>query len=317
MPEERRAIRRTGARRGAVVHRPVVLRDGTVEHPHVEIEQAVAERRAQEILDAERARHVSQQPFAARFDRRRHAPVAVDGHVHDETGEGTVVDDERDLARDRHVAGVPRARHRLAPHRLGVHVEPERLHVLAHERLDEGDGRHGRHVIAGPDAVVRMTEPALLALELRGAAGRDDRHPQEGLHAGEALRDLEPRVIRGPRLPVDDRSGQHEPGRAPEDLRVGVEPLVEPRADILHGAREACPRAEFGLLADFAPDEEGEHEPEDCHDHGGDRGEPPFGGGASRGRIAEMGWALHDGVIGRNARNRSAGQAPCGPVSAR
>ncbi len=145
---------------------------------------------------------------------RGHGAAAEHGDVHHEAGERPFVDHQHHLAGDRHLSGVAGALHGFAPHRLGVHVEAKGFPVHADERLDEGDGGRRRDAAAGPDLELGMTERTDPGFRLLLLTFWHEGHPKEGLHAREALFDLQGVEIAGPGSAIRPGSRRKQSGTA-------------------------------------------------------------------------------------------------------
>ena len=193
-----------------------------VEEFDVHIAQAVAEDAVHDVVRAKRAVHESEQRLAARVYSDWRDAIGVDRQVDQEAGLhlGAEFLHQRDLARQRRQAGITRALHRLAAHRLGVHVVPEGAQVAIDEGLEVKDAAVGVALAWRMDGVVGeafRAHPGNVRGQLIGG-----NHPREAraLDPGQGPVELERGNVGPPFRAADVITGGKECGCAAQDLLV-------------------------------------------------------------------------------------------------
>ena len=234
------------ASRLAVEEQVLPVGPGPVEHLQPDLLEVLLQDVPHEVVHAERGADPARQRFPACFpvsgDLSSRVDREDDDHAGLDVGPGLL--DEGDPPRRRHLAPVARELHRGPPGRLGEGVGPEGAEVRPREGLDVEDGRV---LVAGPlraNAVVGKPFFPDGPLVRGEPSGRDPEKEGGGLELVVGLPGMDRADVAPELLPGDLVGCREEPGRAAQDLVVGLEPLRDLGLDaagvdlevLLHGA---------------------------------------------------------------------------------
>ena len=205
--------------------------------------------------------------FTALLRRRRPFAQAIDGHVDEEPR--LLLDarllDEHHARRERRLARVTCTLHRLAPNRLGEHVEPDRALIAPVERFEVDDGRVFGAVTLRPQTI-RVTVLGARSREVRRelVLRHVDRQPEtlnpwvalDDAADSDVLREGHPRQLLG----RDDVRA-----RAAQRVHVELHPLLNRRGHARYGFVEAALVELTGVAIDDAIGRRRREEPEAEH----------------------------------------------------